>query len=200
MAVRRPYRRRGFLEDGTELVIEQLTGRDCPAEFMRIDNALITEGGYVLRSELLNFEQEEGWLRERSRAKRLGTEILLKAYANGRLVGYCLASRDPSTETCDADLGIVVEKTWRRHGIGRILLTEAIDLAERIWQARRISLSVVRDNRNAIRLYESLGFKQAAAPSRVCRNDGMPLELLAMVLDRDKTGSTASQERSRMPA
>ncbi len=74
------------------------------------------------------------------------------------LVGWCDIVRQKRVFDHVGVLGIGIIASHRGRGIGRRLMTNAIELA---WQARfrRVELEVYATNLNAIRLYEHLGFR-----------------------------------------
>jgi RimJ/RimL family protein N-acetyltransferase len=78
----------------------------------------------------------------------------------GELVGRLSLARDqhPSSSHV-ADLGLMVAAGWRRQGIGRALLEEAVEWA-RGAGVRKLELHVFPHNEAAIKLYESFGFER----------------------------------------
>lgn len=54
-------------------------------------------------------------------------------------------------------LSVGVDKTWQRHGMGRVLVEAMVGLARRK-EARRVFLDVAASNHPALELYASLGF------------------------------------------
>ena len=83
------------------------------------------------------------------------------AIDNERLVGVLSLIREGrKKERHKASiLGMYVDRTMRRKGIGRELLKRAIETAHRFRGLRQVRLAVVEANRPALRLYESAGFK-----------------------------------------
>lgn len=69
------------------------------------------------------------------------------AMLRGRSSGYSVPS-----------FGLIVDLSFRRYGLGRALLNEAIRYAD-MWGCS-VRLSVYTDNDGAIRLYESCGFQE----------------------------------------
>jgi putative acetyltransferase len=57
-----------------------------------------------------------------------------------------------------AHLGIMVDADYQSQGIGRALMTAALDLADNWLMLKRIELDVFVDNQRAVSLYRSLGF------------------------------------------
>ena len=82
------------------------------------------------------------------------------AEIDGALVGRLSVARDPhSASRHVADLGLMVAQGYRRRGIGRALLEQAVAWA-RDAGVRKLELHVFPWNEPAIRLYESFGFER----------------------------------------
>jgi ribosomal-protein-alanine N-acetyltransferase len=81
---------------------------------------------------------------------------LIKAEIDGAIAGYALVFTAKNSGWARL-YAIGVDPFYRRRGVGRALLAEAIDYARRIGK-RRIFLEVRADNLPAIRLYEKFGF------------------------------------------
>jgi RimJ/RimL family protein N-acetyltransferase len=60
----------------------------------------------------------------------------------------------------NSEISISVKKEYWRNGIGYAVLEELIRFAKEHKTIKNVSLGVKASNRNAIRLYEKLGFKQ----------------------------------------
>lgn len=79
---------------------------------------------------------------------------------DGRIVGRLSLSRDPHPSSQHvADLGLMVAADYRRRGIGRALLDEAVRWAQSSG-VRKLELHVFPWNEPALRLYESFGFER----------------------------------------
>jgi ribosomal protein S18 acetylase RimI-like enzyme len=55
--------------------------------------------------------------------------------------------------------GVYVQSAWRKHGVGRLLLSEVLRLARALPGLEQIHLAVGTDQAAAQRLYKSLGFE-----------------------------------------
>jgi L-phenylalanine/L-methionine N-acetyltransferase len=81
------------------------------------------------------------------------------AEIDGLVVGRLSLGRDPHPASQHvADLGLMVAAAYRRRGVGRALLDEAVAWARRSG-VRKLELHVFRWNEPAIRLYERFGFE-----------------------------------------
>jgi RimJ/RimL family protein N-acetyltransferase len=75
-----------------------------------------------------------------------------------RIVGRLSVARDPHPASYHvADLGLMVAAGHRRRGIGRALLTRAVEWAREA-HVRKLELHVFPHNEPAIALYEGFGF------------------------------------------
>ncbi len=103
----------------------------------------------------------------------------------GRLVGRLSLARDlhPSSRHV-GDLGLMVAAGYRRRGIGRALLGQAVSWA-RASGISKLELHVFPWNAPAIALYESVGFQQVGIRRRHYVRDGELVDavLMAYLLD-----------------
>ena len=82
------------------------------------------------------------------------------AEADGRIVGRLSIARDPHPASPHvADLGLLVAADLRGRGIGRSLLTAAVEWA-RAAGVTKLELHVFPWNEPALRLYERFGFQR----------------------------------------
>jgi L-phenylalanine/L-methionine N-acetyltransferase len=77
---------------------------------------------------------------------------------DGRVVARLSIARDQNPASRHvADVGLMVDATFRRHGIGRALLEAAVEWARSVG-IRKLELHVFPWNEAAIALYEDFGF------------------------------------------
>jgi len=83
------------------------------------------------------------------------------AFENDTLVGIVGLGRERMNKLAHKGLiwGMYVIPKARGRGIGRSLLLEALSLARSVPEVRQVNLCVNASNAEAIRLYESAGFK-----------------------------------------
>ncbi|MGC8958890.1 MAG: GNAT family N-acetyltransferase [Chloroflexia bacterium] len=97
--------------------------------------------------------------------------LLLVAEERGEIVGWCRLFPVPGDGCGPAmELGIGVRAEWRRQGLGRALLAEALRWAGR--QGLPVVLQTRRENLPARRLFEESGFRPVGEEGgllRMCR-------------------------------
>lgn len=128
--------------------------------------------------EVIGVEQEKHVLEEFARSPRA---IMLIAQAEGQLVGElslkAISSRRAVSHV--ATLGMSVKQAWRRKGVGRELLTAALEWAPTAG-IKRIELYVYARNTAAIRLYEQFGFEHEGRRRAFIREGDTYLDDLIM--------------------
>ena len=96
------------------------------------------------------------------------------------VVGRLSVARDPHpASTHVADLGLMVAAEYRRQGIGRALLTTAVEWS-RVAGIRKLELHVFPWNEPAIRLYESFGFDREGMRRAHYSRDGADVDAILM--------------------
>ena len=116
------------------------------------------EGRWILATESWRSVADER--RYLKTVQRHPDAAVIVAEDDGRLVGRLSLSRDPHPASRHvADLGLMVDAAYRRRGIGRTLLEEAVVWA-RSAGIRKLELHVFPWNEPALRLYESFGFER----------------------------------------
>jgi L-phenylalanine/L-methionine N-acetyltransferase len=79
-----------------------------------------------------------------------------------------------------ATLGMAVKTSARRQGVGSVLLTAGINLAERWLAVRRIELEVYTDNEAAVALYKKFGFVVEGTLRQYAFRDGQFADVYLM--------------------
>ena len=116
------------------------------------------EGRWILATESWRSVADER--RYLKTVQRHPDAAVYVAEDNGRLVGRLSLSRDPHPASRHvADLGLMVDAEYRRRGIGKTLLEEAVVWARGVG-IRKLELHVFPWNEPALRLYESFGFER----------------------------------------
>jgi len=113
--------------------------------------------GVALGLPPVSAEARRVWIR-----RALGHKVNVAAFSpSGEVVGHCFLAAD---KPCSAELAIFVHQDSRRRGIGGALVRAAL-----AWGAagglRRVWTLTSSDNRAALRLQESCGFRQTTSVS-----------------------------------
>jgi RimJ/RimL family protein N-acetyltransferase len=113
------------------------------------------EGWLITDSSWRGVGDERRYLRA---LRRYAHAAVFVAEAGGGIVGRLSVARDPHPASAHvAYVGLMVAVSWRRRGVGRALLAEAVDWAREA-RIRKLELHVFPHNEPAIALYESFGF------------------------------------------
>lgn len=132
----------------------------------------------------LSVAEEEKILAKFQNAK---TCHFLLAEENGQIVGTCnCRSFRKKRLSHRAEIGIAVKKAYWNKGIGRKLLTRLIDLSRQSG-LKILSLEVRTDNKGAIHLYESLGFRRIGTFEGFMEIDGKSIDFDIMELFLEKS-------------
>ena len=116
------------------------------------------EGRWILTTESWrSVAEERRYLRVVQRDRDAAVFV---ADDDGQVVGRLSLARDrhPASRHV-ADLGLMVASTYRRRGIGKKLLDEAVSWARSVG-VRKLELHVFPWNAPALRLYSSFGFER----------------------------------------
>jgi len=116
------------------------------------------DGRWILAAETWrSVSDERRYLRT---VQRHPDAVVFVAEDDGRIAARLSLSRDPHPSSRHvADLGLMVAEAYRRRGIARMLLDEAVAWA-RVSGIRKIELHVFPWNEPALALYESFGFER----------------------------------------
>jgi ribosomal protein S18 acetylase RimI-like enzyme len=119
-------------------------------------NAVAAEKWYLATVDGFSLEQTRAFL------KRVvdGSLPQVLAVVDDTVVGFCdILPNTAKGFTHVGRLGMAVRFEWRRQGIGRRMLDACLSLA-RTAGIEKVELEVFADNIGAVRLYDSLGFRQ----------------------------------------
>ena len=134
----------------------------------------------ISKREIPTVPDEREWILHANTVER---GLILLAKAGEELVGVLdlWAGERPDNRHMGR-FGMSVARQWRGRGVGRRLLTRAIDEA-RAWPGFcRLELECVSWNAPAIALYESLGFKVEARMEKAINLRGRPEDMLLMAM------------------
>ena len=152
------YLKQITLKDGQECTIRSGTERDGQAVYENF-NLTHSQTDFLLsypEENSFTAEQEAQFLKEKTESPN---EAELVAEVGGRIVGTagieCVGTKEKTRHR--ADYGISIDRAYWGLGIGRALTEACLECAKAAGYAQ-IELEAVAENKNAIALYESVGF------------------------------------------
>ena len=148
-------------------------GFEHPVYFREIQSADMDEIMTIERASFTSPWSAHFFLEE----IRVSCAKFVLAEVEGRIVGYIIYWRLPK----EVDIhNLAVHSAYRRQGIGRSLLSSAIDSAKG-QGSNRVTLEVRKSNQAAQELYHSLGFVERGVRKGYYSDDGE--DALVMVLE-----------------
>ena len=109
-------------------------------------------------------------------------EITLLAFLNDELVGVINITADQRPRVRHiGDIFLAIKKSFWGHGLGSVLLDEAIEWAKSSRVIRRLQLTVQKRNLAAVHLYQKMGFIIEGLQERgACIEGGVFLDVYQM--------------------
>ena len=162
----------------SEIQIRQLTPADAESfRELRLEGLRLNPDAFGSTYE---FEKDQpltrytGWLT---------SSTVFGAFQNSHLIGT--ASFTVSSGLKDSHKGLLramyVRPAHRRSGAGRLLVEAIVQTARE--KVERVLLAVVSDNQPALRLYQSLGFRQYGLAKNALKHNGKYSDEILMSLD-----------------
>lgn len=140
-----------FLKDGSRVIVSRYRAED----FESLVEMFASLSDEALRWTLppYNSEKIERWTQD------LENKIVLVAKSHGRVVGYCNVHQIFRVRyRGQSDFNIFIHQDYQNKGLGTYMTSTAVQLARKRG-LHRIELSIVVDNKRAIRVYEKARFK-----------------------------------------
>lgn len=134
----------------------------------------------VWGSLLVPAHTPEQW-RKRLEMYNADTSYVLVAEVDGAVAGQLTLvwSNRPRTRHV-AQLGMMVHEAYQGQGVGKALMSAAVEAADKWLNVLRIELEVYPDNERAIRLYERSGFMHEGRKRLNSWRDGQYADALVM--------------------
>jgi RimJ/RimL family protein N-acetyltransferase len=138
------------------------------------------EGWLISTTDWRGATDERRYLRSIRRSR--STAVFVAEAPEG-LVGRLSVARDPHPASFHvADLGLMVAAGYRRRGIGRALLEQAVEWA-RHSRVSKLELHVFPHNEPALALYKSFGFVKEGYRRRHYRRGGEYVDAVLMAYE-----------------
>jgi phosphinothricin acetyltransferase len=159
-----------------EIKIRDAVEADLPA-IVEIYNAAVATRISTAQLEPVTVESRRDWLKEHSPDRHPFWVLELE----GRVAGWLTIK--PFIPRCayngTVELSVYVDQRFRRRGVGRTLLEEAIARAPQLEITAMVGL-IFSHNEPSLRLFEQLGFARWGHLPRVALLDGVNRDLTIM--------------------
>lgn len=129
-------------------------------EILDIENSVISEGEYFItileELEKTPLQKQREWIQVKLKNEN---ETLIVAELNGVVVGWIVFnSHNKKRLSHTGSITMLVNKSYRGKGIGKMLLKAMLEWAEKNPFIEKVSLGVFSTNHRAISLYKKMGF------------------------------------------
>jgi RimJ/RimL family protein N-acetyltransferase len=163
------------------VVIREATPKDAAALVALAQAVSAEPEGWLLAAGSWRTPAEER--RYLKALRRYPHAAVFVAETEEGVVGRLSLARDPHPASAHvADLGLMVAAPYRRRGIGRALLSRAVEWARQAG-VRKLELHVFPHNAAAIALYESFGFRREGYRRRHFRRGEEYLDAILMAYE-----------------
>ena len=136
---------------GSPAIVREFRPSDIPALNAMHNDADVA--AQILQVPFTTDAERTEWIRQSP------TVRTLVAVLDGEPVGLLGLVIHQRRRSHVGSLGMAVRRDLQGKGIGRLLMSAAVDLADNWYNLRRLELEVYTDNTAAIRLYQSFGFE-----------------------------------------
>ena len=161
------------------MIIRGATKADLPA-IVEIYNAIIPGRKITADTKPVTVASQRRWFNQHTPNSR----PLWVAEENEVIVGWL--SFHPSSarpgDHATGDLSLYVAPHWQRKGIGRALLTQAIEQAPRLGLTTLVGI-IFGHNDASLRLFEKFGFQRWSVLPGIANIDGTKRDLIFLGLD-----------------
>jgi L-amino acid N-acyltransferase YncA len=173
MATEKPQRKAAAR---SEMKVRDAREVDLPA-IIKIYNAAIRTRVSTAQLETVTLEGRRNWLKDHSPDRHPFWVLEREGQVAGWLTLKTFLPRSAYRDT--AEVSVYVDENFRRHGVGRALLSEAIVRAPEFGIAAMVGL-IFSHNQPSLRLFAQLGFEKWGLLPGVARLDDVERDLTIM--------------------
>lgn len=145
-------------------------------------NELVEEDAPIEINEKMTLKKEKSWLKNRLGSIEKGEDHILVGEIDGKIVSVVNLTPKSGRFSHVAKIGISVLEDYRRYGIATSMMDKVIEIGKKDENIRQISLDVLKPNKNAIKLYNKLGFKKVAELEKRAEFKGEYVDVIVMDL------------------
>lgn len=147
-----------------------------------INMKIVNEKLYMLRQPEEAIYTKEGEIKKIENYLENDGSIYIVAEVDKKVIGYIDFQNGPFKRTQHAgSFSLYILMEWRQIGIGKLLLQELIQWAEKNPLIEKVTLAVFSNNERAQALYKKLGFKEEGrCPKDMKLDDGTYMDSVLM--------------------
>jgi RimJ/RimL family protein N-acetyltransferase len=166
------------IEDGREVILRTPRPEDLDG-LMELINSLVDERAEIARTVKVTREEEVEWLPRMLAELEKDELFFLVAEVGGKLVASSDIHILQGDERHVGVLGIVIKNGFRGLGIGTLMMKTLVEQAEALG-LKVLTLQVFATNKEAIHVYEKVGFVQTGKVPRKHFREGQYIDELIM--------------------
>jgi len=163
-------------ETAEEMKIRDAVESDLPA-IIKIYNAAVATRVATAQLEQVALKDRRGWLKEHSADRHPFWVLEMDRQIAGWLTLKPFLPRCAYRGT--AEVSVYVDEKFRRRGVGRTLLGEAIARAPSLQISAMVGL-IFTHNKPSLKLFEQLGFEKWGLLPRIAQLDAVERDLTIM--------------------
>jgi RimJ/RimL family protein N-acetyltransferase len=148
-----------LLKDGrvVQIVLPSMKGLKAVTQFV---NKLSKEDTFLsFAGEEYTIAFEKNWLRNMLIEIEKEKNYHLWALYDGQIIGSVNIRRGGNRDQHVGDIGLMIDKDFRRQGLGKYFLNKIIEQGK-LMDFKIATLAVFSDNTTAISLYKKMGFRE----------------------------------------
>ena len=115
-------------------------------------NSLIGEHAFILTNHPFNLKEEVAWKRIRAEEIARKEKLIIIARDGNFIAGICEVKRGRGKDKYNMGFSVSVEKRFRGHGIGRMLLKRGISEGKKAFRPHKIYLTFSKFFRHTARV------------------------------------------------
>ena len=160
-------RKKIVLKNGIDVVIRTAEPKDA-SEIIDVIKSVMKEKIYTLHDSDEYKETSKTIAKKISRFRKAPGKIFITALCENKIVGYAAFNNGDLRKTKHSGyLTIFIKKEFRGKSLGEELMNILIQWGKANKLIQKMTLAVFSNNKNAIALYEKIGFKIEG----ICSND-----------------------------
>lgn len=166
-------------KDGRNVILRTPKWEDLD-DLTEIVNSIVDEGVDIAASQKVTREQETEWFRQRLPLMEKGEVLGLVAEVDGKVITRSELTKYTGYSNHVGNIYIGIKKDYRDIGIGTEIMKTLISQAKDMG-LMMLELAVVSTNRNAVHVYQKVGFKKTGRIPKFYYKNGQFADEIIMV-------------------